>query len=235
LETSEVAIVDDEIKSMPAAREIFADRELAVALTLVERGGSGIRPVLTDGTDINEIGKGSITPLMWAVSRRSIAVINFLLELGADTSVPVGGGSGFTVLHWAVVMDDAETILQALLVPGVNPDMLDGRRFETPLVTSIMYRKPASLRLLLNAGANPNHVDRMGNTPLHVAAGTGNSAMVLTLLDAGTNPLAVNQQGVTFQRFLFMTPERSLNESGRAGRRAVVDWLTARGYAVEKD
>lgn len=46
-----------------------------------------------------------------------------------------------------------------------------------------------SLRLLLDYGANPNQVDSLGNTPLHLAVCTNHISVVTLLLRAGTRRL----------------------------------------------
>lgn len=225
---------DDSI-SMPEARAIFDDGELITLLSIAENSSKDFAIDVHDGIDINARGKGGITPLIWAVGRRSTSAIAFLISSGADVSAVAAEGDGKTAVHWASAMDNSRSILEALLSAGADVDVLDGRGFETPLQTSIMYGRQESFQVLLGSGANPNHRDRLGNTPLHVAAGVGDSIMVLTLLEAGADPTLTNKQGVTFQRLFFMTPDRALTKSAREGRKAVTDWLIACGYVLEKE
>lgn len=58
-------------------------------------------------------------------------------------------------------------------------------------------------------------------------------ARVLDLLEACADPNAKNAQGLTFQRYLFMTPERVLSADARRGRDAVTEWLRTHDVATE--
>jgi uncharacterized protein len=83
------------------------------------------------------------------------------------------------------------------------------------------------------AGADPGRGDRMGNTPLHVAAKINATDRVLDLLEAGADPAARNRQGVTFQRYLDTTPIDVLSENARRGRERIAAWLREHQVAVE--
>ncbi|HWL84976.1 MAG TPA: hypothetical protein VNO21_04205, partial [Polyangiaceae bacterium] len=84
-------------------------------------------------------------------------------------------------------------------------------------------------------GANPSAADQLGNTALHVAGQINAGQYALDLLDAGADPSSVNRQGVTFQRYLFMTPEDILTDDARRQRGAVRTWLRAHAVPVEGD
>ena len=68
---------------------------------------------------------------------------------------------------------------------------------------TVPYREPGSRKpddafaLLLNAGANPNAKTADGNTMLHMAAQSGNLAMVRALAAAGVKFDATNKDGLT--------------------------------------
>ena len=53
----------------------------------------------------------------------------------------------------------------------------------------------AVIKALLKAGANPNIKDNDGNTPLHVAAVSGQTEAITALLKAGANPHIKNNAG----------------------------------------
>ena len=55
----------------------------------------------------------------------------------------------------------------------------------------------------------------------------------LDLLNAGADPMARNAQGVTFQRYLFMTRAALLNAETRRSREAVEAWLTTHDIELE--
>ena len=56
---------------------------------------------------------------------------------------------------------------------------------------------------------------------------------MLKLLQAGADPNAKNAQGVTFQRYLFMTRDAMLNAQTRRERDAIRDWLRDHHIAIE--
>lgn len=58
-------------------------------------------------------------------------------------------------------------------------------------------RTPAVLRALLKAGADPNAVDKRGETPIFYQAGADDPARVAELLAAGAEVNAVNKRGET--------------------------------------
>jgi ankyrin repeat protein len=51
--------------------------------------------------------------------------------------------------------------------------------------------------MLLQAGANPNHLDSKGRTPLHKACATGGHESIQVLIKGGANPTIVDQKGET--------------------------------------
>ena len=67
----------------------------------------------------------------------------------------------------------------------------------TPLHDAIAQRAdPASIRALLDAGANPDVRNRFGDTPLQLAAaGHGDAAVTRMLLAAGAHPRSAGASG----------------------------------------
>ena len=96
-----------------------------------------------------------------------------------------------------------------------------------------MTERGANAQRLLDAGAQVDAIDRQHNTALHVAAKINQMDWVLKLLEAGASPGAVNGQGVTFQRYLFMTRDAMLSASARRERDAVRDWLRTHNVPIE--
>ena len=153
-----------------------------------------------------------------------------LLERGADPLQHDDDGD--TAVHYAAGAGNA-AYLRILLAQGVNPDTPNRITGKTPLVSAIMYERDRQFDMLLAAGADPGRADRMGNTPLHVAAQINDPQRVLALLEAGAPPNARNQQGQTFQRYLFMVRESVLNARTCNARQAVIGWLKHHSIPVE--
>lgn len=164
------------------------------------------------------------------LSGQSLSRFQQQLENGADPLQ--SDADGDTAVHYAAGARDPG-YLRILLAHGVSPDTPNRITGKTPLVSAMMYERDRQFEMLLAAGANTGRADRMGNTPLHVAAQINDPERVLALLEAGAPPRARNRQGRTFQPYLFMTKESLLNTKTRDARRAVVSWLQRHGIPVE--
>ena len=90
----------------------------------------------------------------------------YLLSVGADPNSRVGvyidGIGGITTLHRAV---GSPRLVAALLKSGVKVNVADGSG-QTPLHWAVRETNVASVKLLLEAGADPHIKDREGLTPL---------------------------------------------------------------------
>lgn len=60
------------------------------------------------------------------------------------------------------------------------------------LVRAAMQGDENKVMDLINQGANPNHADQLGSTPLHWAAQGGHDRIIPLLLAAGANPKTKN-------------------------------------------
>ena len=212
----------------PAA--IFADpHAIQLAEAIVDGDTARIR-ALAAGADLSVRGDKHVTLLQWALLNKRLDSLKALLDAGADPLQP--GMDGDTVVHMAAMANDP-AYLAELLARRVDPNVANANTGAGPLRSALMGERAEQFHALLAAGADPDMPDRMGNTPLHVAGQINEPARALELLEAGADPMARNAQGVTFQRYLFMTRAALLNAETRRQREAVEAWLTAHGIAVE--
>ena len=213
------------------AHEVFPDPKLTPMARAVALGDTRrIARLVAEGVDVNARGDKGTTLLQWALLTRSTAGLSALLDAGADPTLTDDAGA--TVVHYAALANDP-AYLELLLAKGADPNTPNGVTGATPLVSALMGLRERQFRMLLAAGADPGRPDRMGDTPLHMAAKINQPARVLDLLEAGALPKARNRQGATFKRYLFTTPEHILSEEARRGRADVIDWLRRHDIAVE--
>ena len=83
-------------------------------------------------------------------------------------------------LHAAAGSDDVDTLRKLLANPATRVDAPDAQG-RTPLLLAVAAQHVAAVRLLLAAGADPDHADQDGATPRSVAR-TGANAEIATLL-----------------------------------------------------
>lgn len=86
--------------------------------------------------------------------------------------------------------------IKALIAAGAPVDERDRRNGWTPLVHAIHKNRAEAVRVLLDAGADPNTRHGGGSTPLMFAAAYGNVAIVRDLLDHGADPRARRPDGL---------------------------------------
>ncbi len=133
--------------------------------------------LISQGADVNSIGYEDGTMLMAAANQGKFEMLHILLENGADPNLasPLTG----------------ETPLHAATAKGFDPGTLE------------------CVQLLLEAGANPNakaksgiptatyyrDIKVVGETPLHLAAAYGSSAMIKVLLQYNADPSLKDDRG----------------------------------------
>jgi uncharacterized protein len=210
--------------------DVFADARVAELADAIVDDDTKRVHALAKSTDLRAHGDKNVTLLEWAVFNKSRAAFKALLAEGADPALP--GIDGSTAAHLAAMINDPY-YLDELLKAGVNPSLRDKASGQPLLSAALMGRRDDQFRALLAAGADPNGTDDTGDTPLHVAGLINDPEHALTLLQAGTDPNTRNGQGVTFQRYLFKTKEKLLNEKARHGRDSVRTWLREHGIEVE--
>lgn len=161
-----------------------------------------IRSLIQNGADVN--GKmGYLTPLVLAVSSNRLATVHLLLALGADPNLS-------DPLMIAIKKDTE--IVRSLVKAGANVNVEDNLYKYTPLMYAsgmrddefkkqkeLNFQGPVpdcleTVRILVKAGANINHVDSFEATPLRNAVTWHkiyNIPMIRVLLDLGAD---VNQR-----------------------------------------
>lgn len=150
--------------------------------------------------------------------------------------------AGDTVLHVAAAGHRWE-IGEMLLAAGADPNSAQNRRLSQPLHYAAdgflenpawdASRQVAMIRLLLEAGCDPNARDKNGATPLHRAVRTRCAAAVRYLLEAGATPTLQNKPGSTAFHLAVQTTGRggSGSEPARIAQREIIDAFLKRGVS----
>jgi len=183
-----------------------------------------VKAHLDSGVDINLPAPCSgAAPLDAALHGGHLQLFEFLLEAGAD---PNGIGYGSKTPLMAAVNYQFLESIELLLKNGADVNLASPLTGETPLHVAALRgfaeKSTECVRVLLDAGANPN-VHTKANvvtpslasgttvcaeTPLHFAAAFGDEEMVRLLIDAGADIHAENAHGET-ARIWFGRHQRS--------------------------
>ena len=133
---------------------------------------------------------GHDIPLCCAAQAGDVALINALLDAGAELNVR--DEQEQTALWYATTRE----ALEALVARGLNLE--DRNTYEwTPLVTAIVEGSPDRVRLLLAVGADPHATHDKGFTAFMSAVSSSERSLevIQALLDAGADPLAQTDLG----------------------------------------
>ena len=131
-----------------------------------------------------------------------------LLKAGSDpnakgTDGPPPADGGATCLIAAIRnFNLPQEVAIELLNRGADPNIADTYDKETPLqalVQTYPYGTEGNLLLeaLYKKGANPEQVNKHGDTALHVAASSGAALMCVELIKRGANHKAKDRKGKT--------------------------------------
>jgi len=232
-------------------REYFADEKVVELILAANKGDiKKIDSLVSQGADVNYIGKDNVTPLIAAFSSLNIKGFKRLLEHGANPNIATSEGE--SVIWFAAMGGEIskETLpfLELCLQHGGDPNWVFRKRYEDgvnhfddgrPLIAAvIMYNERAmeALKLLLNSGADINMKDKDGNNALWHAAG-GHYEILLYLLQAGADYAANNNYGRSFIWDLEKSPTISFGDEKdmaqqKEWKKKVIAFLKEKGIEV---
>ncbi|KAK4694568.1 hypothetical protein P7C71_g3031, partial [Lecanoromycetidae sp. Uapishka_2] len=166
------------------------------------------------------------TALFLAAERRHTAVVRTLLDAGANPNLRTTDGE--TAMHAAAKARHGDgNIVRLLHKSNAHLDTTNRRR-ETPLIVAVKEGNNATLKALLDLGADPNLQDDEGKTAMHWAsggwwtAGLDDGKAIDILARSGAHLNDVNGSG-----------ETPLIMAAAAGNVTTVQALLARGARID--
>eukprot|EP00483_Globobulimina_turgida_P003926 UN03934 len=127
-----------------------------------------LETLLNSGSDINTIGPGEQTPLMFAVLGGKLESVKYLLSKGADTSI--AEKDGYTPMHGAGFQGRYE-IAKELIKHGLDPrdKHKDGYEAIHRACWGQEQRHMETVKVLIENGVPYDAKAANGNTPLSMA------------------------------------------------------------------
>lgn len=154
--------------------------------------------LIAAGADVKDQDKGGKSALDWAAFYGKVDVIKLLLDQGADPNIARGNRISAPV-GWAVMSEHSGAkhldAIKLLLARGANVDAPQAG--DPALHTASLFRKVEFVKLLIEAGANPNRRNSKDATALISAAIGGNVDIIKMLMAAGADVNAENKYGET--------------------------------------
>lgn len=158
----------------------------------------------TEETLFNVVSEGA-TPEQWcqwlrvplehAAALGDLALVNKLLEAGANSSAGWSGCDGRSLLGAAAEGGNAD-VVSALLLAGAGNDMsvATGTEMRSPLHRAALRGHDLAARELMLAGSSVHVYDIKQQTPLHLAVASGCQQLVENLIICGADPNAKDSE-----------------------------------------
>lgn len=233
------------------AEDYFDEPQVIALCKAIEANDlAEIDRLIAVGADVNAQGKGNMTPLLWAFPDNKLERFQRLLEHGADPNVVIesdfntrgGMSAGDSVTHMAC-KTAFPGYFEAVFKHGGDPNLVkDGIvSNETPLFTLIKgsaQNKNSKMKILIDKGADLDHVDGGGLTPTMTAVGRGGQYdIALMLLDAGAD-YKVYIPGNNSKLVHVVIKQERLSEVWTPQQRTdypkLVKWLEDHGESLEE-
>ena len=170
--------------------------------------------LLQQGVDVNAIDHEGSTPLSFAASNGNTVMMDLLQQMGAVLEPD----SGLSPLESASRGGRSSSV-QWRLAKGVSPN---ATRL-LPLIEAVYANHAHIVRILLDAKANVDAIDRLGNTAMEVAVVQGNVTIIRDLVAAGADTNDIGRNTET---------ETPLQEAAYRGDKSLAERLIKKGADV---
>ena len=201
------------------AQTYYSDQKQIRLLDAVDsKNPQKIDDAIEQGAQVNAVGKQEMTPLAWAFAKQNLVGYRHLLEKGANpnfkTQKVAWNNDGRSVMQFAAVAENPDYLLLALKHGG-SPNAPDSLRNKTILNTAIANRRKENIRILANHGADLNHSDRAGFTPLMHCVTSDEYGLALVLLELGADPSIKTPRGEHVGDFVSTFGDRGIKILGK--------------------
>jgi uncharacterized protein len=235
------------------AEDYFEDSKVVALCGAIEANNiPEIDRLVAAGANVNALGKGKMTPLLWAYPDNKLDRFKRLLEHGANPNIAIesnfnshGGMSpGDSVTHLAC-KTAFPGYFEAVFSHGGDPNLINSGKakfHDSPLHIVIQFggaNKKEKIRTLLKMGADINYINGAGLTPTMTAVGWGRQYdIALELLEAGADPKVYQPNSNSKLVHIVVSKELDRMETWTPKQKSdyqkLVEWLTRHGESIKE-
>jgi uncharacterized protein len=234
------------------AEEYFTDPKIIALCQAIQANDlEEIDRQIAAGADVNAKGKDEMTPLLWAFPDNKLERFTKLLEHGADPNVFIQSDlnthgefhPGDSVTHFAC-RTEFPGYFEAVFAHGGDPNLprTTGNALdESPLfsvITGMAPDKMSKVKILIEKGADLNHLDKTGMTPTMAAVGWGGQFDIAqVLLEAGADPRVYQSNQIQKLSHVVARQESGTLKYATANQKSdydrLVKWLDDHGESID--
>ena len=186
------------LKRMQAKDYFDSEVQVRFAEAIAKGDEAEMQTWLEAGADVNAMGHEQMRPVFWALAKQSITGLEFLLRHGLDLNTAVQFPEDRRPTSLIEIGAGAEdsVYLRLFLQYGGNPNyQVSSVTGRTVIFEAVMGNRLENVRILSEAGADINHQDLIGQTPVVTAAAINNYDMVYYFLEKGADITLKNKWG----------------------------------------
>ncbi|MGH9439044.1 MAG: ankyrin repeat domain-containing protein [Terriglobia bacterium] len=158
--------------------DLFSDPKLKELAEAAQHGDTKkIDTLIARGVNVNGKGRYGITPLFSALQAGNKAGFKALLDHSANPNNI--WTDGYTLMNTIAEYRSDPYFMKLALEHGGNPNLVEPRTGQTPLLAAASIGEKSNIPLLINAGANLNYQTPVFHTDPKYPPGGGETAMML--------------------------------------------------------
>lgn len=230
------------------ASEVFVDPQVQQLCAAIEANDAhAVNDMISAGVDVNAVGIGNATPLLWALPPDRSRAFQALLEAGADPNVKLTsdvGTKGFLKSGDTVTLLTTRrgtvTQLRQVMEHGGDPQAVDAK-FGDSLIHAVIKAggpdRKEKIAILIEHGAPLNSFSNLEVTPVMLAVTWGGQYDVaLQLLEAGADYRVYKPKSNSKLVHKVVTEEGRLRQNGPAQKQdyeKLKAWLEVHGESLD--